>query len=57
MTIKKAYLLNYDYSLQVATTFELINKKDSALKYYQIYLGHYPNDTAVQQKTKDLLSN
>jgi tetratricopeptide (TPR) repeat protein len=54
---KKAYLLNYDYSIQVATTFELINKKDSALKYYQIFLGHYPNDTAVQQKTKNLLYN
>ena len=54
---KKAYSLNYDYSLQVATTFKLMNKKDSTLKYYQIYLEHYPNDTAVQQKTKDLLTN
>lgn len=53
---KKSYSLNYDYSLQIATTFELINKKDSALKYYQIYLMHYPNDTAVQQKVKSLKS-
>jgi tetratricopeptide (TPR) repeat protein len=52
---KRAYLVNYDYSLQVATTFELTNKKDSALKYFQIYLEHYPTDTAVQQKIKDLL--
>ncbi len=53
---KKAYSLNYDYSLQVATTFELINKKDSALKYYQIYLGHYPNDTLVKKKVSLLKS-
>ncbi len=54
---KKAYSLNYDYSLQVATTFELINKKDSALKYYQIYLKHYPNDTAAQQRLSRLKTN
>ncbi len=54
---RKAYLLNYDYSLQVAKTFELINEKDSALNYYQIYLGYYPKDTAVQSKKRDLLSN
>lgn len=52
---KKAASLNYDYSLQVANTFMLMNKKDSALKYYQIYLEQYPNDTAAQQKIKKLL--
>lgn len=54
---KKAASLNYDYSLQVANTFMLMNKKDSALKYYQIYLEHYPNDTAVQQKIKKSLTD
>lgn len=54
---RKAYVLNYDYSLQIAKTFELINKKDSALKYYEIYLGYYPGDKAVQQKKRDLLSD
>ena len=54
---KKAYSLNYDYSLHVATTFELMIKKDSALKYYQTYLEHYPNDTTVQQKVRSLISN
>ena len=51
---KEAFSLNYDYSLQVAATFELINKKDSALKYYQIYLEHYPNDTVVRQRLSQL---
>ena len=51
---KKSASLNYDYTVQVANTFLLMNKKDSALKYYQIYLEHYPNDTAVQKKVKFL---
>lgn len=54
---ERAALLNYDYSLQVANTFILLNKKDSALKYYTLYLEHYPNDTVVQQKKKKLLVN
>lgn len=41
---------NHYYNSHVANTFELMHKKDSALKYYQIYLEHYPNDTAVQQR-------
>jgi len=47
---KKAFEWNYDFSLPVAKTFELMNKKDSALKYYQIYLEHYPADSFVQQR-------
>ena len=54
---KKAYSLNYDYSLYVARTFELMIKKDSALKYYQIFLKYYPTDTIVQQKIRLLMSN
>ena len=51
---KKSYSWNHYFSYQVANTFELLNKKDSALKYYQIYLEHYPNDTAVQQRLSRL---
>jgi tetratricopeptide (TPR) repeat protein len=54
---KEIYQYNHYYSLHVANTFMLMNKKDSALKYYQIYLEHYPNDTAIQQKTRDHLAN
>lgn len=53
---KKSASLNYDYSLEVANTFMLMNKKDSALKYYQIYLEHYPNDTEIQQKIKKVIN-
>lgn len=45
---------NEFYNLQVASTFQLMHKKDSALKYYQIYLEHYPNDTAAQQRLSQL---
>lgn len=41
---------NYDNALQIAKAFELMQKKDSALNYYKIYLGHYPNDLSVKQK-------
>lgn len=51
---KEIYKYNYYYSLQLANTFMLMNKKDSALKYYQIFLEHYPNDTTVQQKINSL---
>lgn len=54
---KEIYTYNHYYSYSIANTFMLMNKKDSALKYYQIYLEHYPNDTAVQQKIKKLLVN
>ena len=46
---KKAYEVNYDFSYQLAKTFELIKEKDSALKYYHIYLEHYP-DSILQKK-------
>ncbi len=45
---------NHSFSREVGDVFLLMNKKDSALKYYQIYLEHYPNDTAVQKKVKSL---
>ena len=51
---KKIYEWNSDYSLQVANVFELKNNHDSALKYYNIYLSHYPNDKSVHQKVKTL---
>lgn len=54
---KMAYTWNSDYSFQIANTFVLLNKRDSALKYYQIYLEHYPNDTSVQQKMNLLKSH
>jgi hypothetical protein len=41
---------NNDFSFPIATTFELMNQKDSALKYYQIYLKIYPLDQAAQQR-------
>lgn len=52
---KEAYSLNYEYSLQIASIFESMNKKDSALKYYQIYLKHNPTDKIVQEKVKLLI--
>lgn len=38
---KGSYNENFDFSLQLAQTFEKMNQKDSAIKYYEIYLQHY----------------
>ena len=46
----EAYNLNYDYSFQLASTFELMKKADSATKYYKISLNHYPDDTVAQRR-------
>ncbi|HVY76243.1 MAG TPA: tetratricopeptide repeat protein [Puia sp.] len=45
---KKAFDVNYDFSYSLAIAFELNNQKDSALKYYNIYLEHYPDSLAQQ---------
>ncbi len=42
---RKAYQQNYDYSYKLAFVFEHNKQKDSALKYYYIYLEHYPDST------------
>jgi tetratricopeptide (TPR) repeat protein len=54
---RKAYSMNIDYSLQLAQTFEKIRERDSALKYYKIYLNYYPDTISVLQKIKSLQSN
>jgi tetratricopeptide (TPR) repeat protein len=40
---RRAYEDNYDFSYPLARVFELNKQKDSALKYYNIYLEHYPD--------------
>ncbi|MEJ7830386.1 MAG: hypothetical protein WKF91_19410 [Segetibacter sp.] len=52
---KSIYSYNHYYSGFVANTFMLMKKKDSALKYYQIYLEQYPQDDSVRQKLNSLL--
>jgi tetratricopeptide (TPR) repeat protein len=51
---KRAALLNGDFNYNVAQTFEEINKKDSALKYYSLYQTQYPSDTLVSKKVASL---
>lgn len=52
------YIQIYDYNShfgkEVANVFLLMNKPDSASKYYQEYLKHYPDDKTAQQKLKRL---
>ncbi len=47
---KKAFDNNYDFSYLLAKSFELNKQNDSAIKYYQIYLDHYPDSLFQQLK-------
>lgn len=51
---KKAALPNKSFNYQLAMTFETINKKDSALKYYLVYQKHYPNNKSITEKIQSL---
>lgn len=51
---KILYERNHYNSIHVARMFERLNTNDSALKYYQIFLGHYPDDTLVRKKISEL---
>ena len=51
---KKIYEWNFDYSLEIAHAFELKEMKDSAMKYYMVYIEYYPNDELVSGKIDSL---
>ena len=40
---------NYDFYRPLAETFEKMNKSDSALKYYRLFLKQYPDSVSVKQ--------
>lgn len=41
---------NSTYDVPLADTYVLVNQKDSAIKYYKVYLIDHPDDTLVRQK-------
>jgi tetratricopeptide (TPR) repeat protein len=48
---KKIYEWNKDYSLNIADLYNSVKQRDSATKYYKIYLEHYPNDLDVLKRS------
>jgi tetratricopeptide (TPR) repeat protein len=46
---KKAFDQNYDYSLNLAKIYDMINQKDSAIKYYSIFIEHYPDSNIAKR--------
>ena len=50
----EAYEGNEDFAYDVGEVFDLMSQKDSALKYYIIYLNDYPEDDSVKAKIKIL---
>lgn len=53
---KRIYAFNHYFSYHVANTYLFMHKKDSALKYFKIYLQYYPNDSIVMQKAEEIES-
>ena len=51
---KEIYQYNHYYSFHVGEIFKQMNQKDSALKYYKIFSGHYPSDTLVMHRIMTL---
>jgi predicted Zn-dependent protease len=51
---REAYNENFDFSYQLAQTFEQMKKKDSAIKYYEIYLQHYPDSLYQRLNQQDI---
>ncbi len=47
---KKIADINGYFNRPLAETFELMKDKDSALKYYKLYLNSYPDSTSVKNK-------
>lgn len=46
-------LINYDFYKPLAETYQMAGQKDSAIKYYQIYLKNYPDSISVWNKFKN----
>jgi tetratricopeptide (TPR) repeat protein len=53
---RKAYDVNYVYSLQLGTVFELNNNLDSAIYYYKQFQLHYPNSPVIKEKLDQVIS-
>ena len=45
---------NCDFYKPLAETYEGINRKDSAIKYYQLFLQHYPDSLSIGKKLAEL---
>lgn len=48
------YAHNHSFSLPLAETYELKGEKDSAKKYYLIYLDRYPDSLSVRRRLERL---
>jgi tetratricopeptide (TPR) repeat protein len=48
---RNAFDRNFDYSYSLAVLFDRLHQKDSALKYYSIFIKHYPN-SAIEERIR-----
>ena len=46
--LKECAEINYDYTKELAAVYERAGKPDSAIKYFEIFLAHYPDSLRIQ---------
>jgi tetratricopeptide (TPR) repeat protein len=54
--LKECAATNYDYTKVLGKTYEKNGQKDSAVKYYQIFLDNYPESLSVKESLARLKS-
>jgi len=47
--LKECAEINFDYTKDLGKVYEKVGQKDSAIKYYQIFLDNYPDSINVQK--------
>ncbi len=52
--LKECAELNFDYTKDLGKVYEKVGQKDSAIKYYQIFLDNYPDSINVQKSLSRL---
>jgi hypothetical protein len=47
--LKECTSINSDYAKELGAVYEKIGQKDSAIKYYELFLTDYPDSLAVRK--------
>jgi len=50
MDYKEIAIINYDFDKPIAEIYEALKLKDSAIRYYKLYLKEYPDSISIQKK-------
>jgi len=54
MDLKECTSINYDFSKDLAIVYEQAGNIDSAIKYYDLFLSHYPDSLRIKEMANRL---